>query len=67
VNIDYHVELNRHYYSVPYRLIHKEVRIRHTKGIVEIFLKGERIASHRKESFGGGHTTIKESHFLVID
>jgi len=60
VNIDYHVELNRHYYSVPYRLIHKEVRIRHTRGIVEIFLKSKRIASHRKESFVGGHTTTKE-------
>ncbi len=60
VNIDYHVELDRHYYSVPYQHIHKEVRIRHTKGIVEIFLKGKRIASHRKESFAGGHTTIKE-------
>ncbi len=60
VNIDYHVELNRHYYSVPYRHIHKEVRIRYTKDVVEIFLKGERVASHRKNNFAGGHTTIKE-------
>ncbi len=60
VNIDYHIELDRHYYSVPYQHIHKEVRIRHTKDIVEIFLKGKRIASHRKERFAGGHTTIKE-------
>lgn len=60
VNIDYHVELDKHYYSVPYRFIHREVRIRHTKNIVEIFLKGKRIASHRKSSFPGGHTTIKE-------
>jgi len=60
VNIDYHVELDRHYYSVPYRFIHKEVRIRYTKDIVEIFFKSKRIASHRKDSFPGGHTTIKE-------
>ena len=60
VNIDYHVELDRHYYSVPYRHIHKEVRIRYTKDVVEIFLKGERIASHRKNHFAGGHTTIKD-------
>ena len=60
VNIDYHVELDRHYYSVPYRHIHKEVRIRYTKDIVEIFLKGDRIASHKKDNFAGGHTTIKE-------
>ena len=60
VNIDYHVELKKHYYSVPYRHIHREVRVRHTKNIVEIFLKGKRIASHRKESYPGGHTTVKE-------
>jgi len=60
VNIDYHIELDRHYYSVPYRFIHQEVRIRHTKDIVEIFLKGDRIASHRKSGFPGGHTTLKE-------
>jgi transposase len=60
VNIDYHVELDRHYYSVPYQMIHQEVRIRHTKSVIEIFLKGKRIASHRKNSFNGGHTTLKE-------
>ena len=60
VNIDYHVELNQHYYSVPYQLVRHEVRIRHTKNIVEIFHEGKRIASHRKNSFKGGHTTIAE-------
>ena len=60
VNIDYHVELNRHYYSVPYRHIHQKVQLRHTKNTVEIFLKGKRIASHGKNSLTGGHTTIHE-------
>jgi transposase len=60
VNIDYHVELDKHYYSAPYQMVRQEVRIRHTKSVVEIFLKGKRIASHRKNSFQGGHTTIKE-------
>ncbi len=60
INIDYHVELQKHYYSVPYRFIHQEVRIRHTKSIVEIFLKGKRIASHQRNSYPGGHTTVKE-------
>ena len=60
VNIDYHVELDRHYYSVPFRYSGQDVRIRHTKNVVEIFLKGRRIASHRKSSYPGGHTTIKE-------
>ncbi len=60
VNIDYHVELDRHYYSVPYRHIHKEVRIRYTKDIVEIFLNSQRIASHKKNNFAGGHSTITD-------
>lgn len=60
VNIDYHVELDRHYYSVPCRHIHKEVRIRYTKDIVEVFLNGQRIASHKKNNFAGGHTTIAD-------
>ena len=60
VNIDYHVELDRHYYSAPFNHIHKEVRIRHTKDIVEIFLQGDRIASHKKSNYVGGHTTLKE-------
>lgn len=60
VNIDYHVELDKHYYSVPYRHIHKTVRIRNTKDVVEIFLNGKRIASHKKDSYPGGHSTISE-------
>lgn len=60
VNIDYHVELDKHYYSVPYRFIRRDVRIRHTNSVVEIFYKGKRIASHRKNNFPGGHTTTSE-------
>jgi hypothetical protein len=60
VNIDYHVELDQHYYSAPYQLVRQEVRIRYTKSIVEIFHKDKRIASHRKNSFKGGHTTTSE-------
>ena len=35
VNIDYHVELNRHYYSVPYQLVQEKVHIRYTARTVE--------------------------------
>ena len=58
VHIDYHVEVDRHYYSVPYALIHQEVRIRITDSMVEIFLKGDRVASHRKDPAPGRHTTV---------
>ena len=60
VNIDYHVELGRHYYSVPYRLVGEYVEMRHTATTVEIFHKGERVASHLRSSEKGRHTTTSE-------
>ncbi len=60
VNIDYHVELNGHYYSVPYSLIHEEVDIRYTAKTVEVFLKANRVASHLRDDSRGRHTTLGE-------
>ena len=58
VNIDYHIEIERHYYSVPYALLHRELDARCTAMTVEIFHRGQRIASHARSSKIGGHTTI---------
>jgi transposase len=58
VHIDYHVEIDRHYYSVPYALIHRELDVRYTATIVEIFHRGQRVASHVRSSKIGRHTTI---------
>lgn len=58
VGIDYHVEVSRHFYSVPYRHARAQVEVRVTVRTVEIFLKGERIASHIRGSGNGRHTTI---------
>lgn len=60
VNIDYHVELNGHYYSVPYQLVRQEVELRSTSTTVEILHRGRRIASHRRDNRQGRHTTCKE-------
>lgn len=60
VNIDYHIELDRHYYSVPYKLVQQEVRVRFTPSTVEIFHQNTRVASHKRCSAAGYHTTIKE-------
>jgi transposase len=60
VNIDYHVEFDKHYYSVPYTLIHKEVWIRATQSTLEIFHNRKRIASHRRSKSRGHHTTVAE-------
>ncbi len=58
VHIDYHVEIDGHYYSVPYALIHRELDVRYTVMTVEIFHQGHRVASHARSSKIGGHTTI---------
>ena len=60
VNIDYHVEFDRHYYSVPYTLTGQEVEIRATLTTVEIFHRGERVASHRRSRQAYQATTVTE-------
>jgi transposase len=46
VNIDYHVEVDHHPYSVPYQLIGEEIEARYTSSVVEIYYKGRRLVSH---------------------
>ena len=60
VGIDYHVEIDAHYYTVPYRFARAEVEARLTARGVEIFRKGERIAVHLRMSGNRKHTTIPE-------
>jgi len=60
VHLDYHVEVEGHYYSVPYRLAKKQVEIRSTAKTVECLYRGERVASHLREDQRGRHTTIRE-------
>ena len=46
VNIDYHIQFDTSFYSVPYQLARKIVDIRATPTIIEIFHQGQRVASH---------------------
>lgn len=48
VNIDYHVQLDHNFYSVPYQLVHARVEARVTSLTVEVFFKGHRVASHTR-------------------
>ncbi len=59
-SLDYHVELDGHYYSVPFTLRHERVELRHTATTVEVFLRGARVASHLKNALRGRHTTVPE-------
>ena len=60
VHIDYQVEVDRHYYSVPFRLIHERLDIRLTRTTFEAFFKGERLAAHARSYVPGGRTALKE-------
>ncbi len=60
VNIDYHIEVDHHYYSVPYQLIHARLDVRLTSTTLEAFFKGRRVALHRRSYIKGRHTTLKE-------
>jgi len=60
VHIDYHVEIEGHYYSVPYTLVKLQLDARFTQHTVECFHKGKRVASHCRSYQRGGHTTIAE-------
>jgi len=60
VGIDYHVEVDKHFYSVPYRLARSEVEVRLTARTVEVFAKGQRVAAHLRSSGNGRHTSVPE-------
>jgi len=61
INVDYHVEFERHYYSVPHTLDrHQEVYVRATESAIEILYKGNRIASHPRSHSPGRFTTQLE-------
>lgn len=57
VRLDYHVEIDHHFYSVPYHLMNKKVEYRLTDKTVEIFYQGQRRGSHLRSDKKGGTTT----------
>ena len=56
--IDYHVEIDGHYYSVPFALRGQQLEARITTTTVECFLNRKRVASHVRSSDKGRHTTV---------
>jgi transposase len=60
VNIDYHVQFEKHYYSVSYKLVHQEVYVRATQFTIEIFHNNRRVASHQRSNARGRHTTLSD-------
>ena len=60
VNIDYHIEVADHYYSVPHELCGEKVEARYNAACVEVFHKGSRVASHVRSHVVHKHTTVPE-------
>jgi transposase len=62
VNIDCHVQIENNFYSAPYKYVQKKVDARITATTVELFFKGERVASHPL-CYGRGKYATDDSHF----
>ncbi|MGB4468699.1 MAG: IS21 family transposase [Azovibrio sp.] len=60
-HVDYHVEVDRHRYSVPHALVGQELDARITAGMVELLHRGQRVAVHVRSQQAGGYSTV-ESH-----
>ena len=60
VNIDYHVEIDEHYYSVPHSLVRLKLEVSFSATTVECFFKGKRVAVHVRSYRRGRHTTLPE-------
>ena len=58
-NMDYHIVVERHDYSVPFQLLREQVEVRYTTTTVEVFFKGRRVASHPRR-YDGQPSTVAE-------
>ncbi|HOS60597.1 MAG TPA: IS21 family transposase, partial [Syntrophorhabdaceae bacterium] len=57
VHIDYHINVEKTYYSVPYTLIGQTVDVSYTGDVVEIYHRGRRVASHMRSNKPGAFVT----------
>jgi len=60
VNIDYHIEVDHNFYSVPYQLVHERVEARYTASTVEVFFRGRRLTVHARATGRGRFVTTVE-------
>ena len=60
VNIDYHVAVENHFYSVPYALVHQPVDVRLAARTVEFFQAAKRVAAHARSWEPGRFTSLEE-------
>jgi len=57
INIDYHLEYDKHYYSVPHHLVKHQVELQVTRDTVAVFFKGKQVARHARSQRPGAYST----------
>jgi len=60
VSIDYHIQLEFCFYSVPYQLIHKRVEVWYDTQSVSIYFEGKCVSTHPRLYHKGSYSTHKE-------
>ena len=60
VHVDYHIEYDKHYYSVPHMLVGSQVEVRASNRIVNVYAGGKRVACHARSTLQAKHTTLTE-------
>ena len=60
VHIDYHIQYDKHYYSVPHHLVKQAVEVQATRQTLAIYHQGQRVAIHPRNYRQGGHSTCQE-------
>ena len=58
--LDYHIDIGRHYYSVPHQLLKQKLWARITARTIEVYFKGQRVASHVRTSGNRQHSTHRD-------
>ncbi len=58
---NYHIEFDKHYYSVPYELVRQQVDVYQINNIIEIYHNGSHLCRHKKGSPKYRYTT-KDEH-----
>ena len=60
VHPDYHIAIDRHFYSVPHEYVGKQVDVRLRGQVIDVFHRGRQIASHLRSDAKGRATTVEE-------
>jgi len=57
VHIDYHIEYDKHYYSVPHSLVKTVVEVRASAKMILVYAHGKRVACHMRSNQAGAQST----------